>query len=86
MVTSGTSGLHLKLVNDIAVVAIQDQAAGTFSINGGDETLVYSYDISKDDVSLSQIGTSTGRIHLMYTWASSSKATVITFDLVDVPR
>ena len=74
----------VAVLSGAVVVAKQNIAEGTFLINGGGETLVYAYDTSKVDVMLTGIGTSHGRIHLLYNYWDvddySYGHTIVTFD------
>jgi hypothetical protein len=45
---------------------MQDKEAGTFTLNGGGESLVYSYDSSLSNVTLTAISASTDRIHVAF--------------------
>ena len=80
---------QVTLLNGAVVVVAQDQSAGTFHLNGGAETLVYTYDSAREGVTLTGVATANDRIHVVYRYwnaaEGSQQSTVLIFDAVVAP-
>ena len=83
---SGADIARVTTLDCGVVVVMQDKEAGTFTLNGGGESLVYSYDSSLSDVSLDAISASTNRIHVSFRYYDTDSSEylfqIVTFDAV----
>ena len=83
---SGADIARVTTLDCGVVVVMQDKEAGTFTLNGGGESLVYSYDSSLSDVSLDAISASTDRIHVSFRYYDTDSSEylfqIVTFDAV----
>ena len=83
---SGADIARVTTLDCGVVVVMQDKEAGTFTLNGGGESLVYSYDSSLGDVSLDAISASTGRVHVSFGYYDTDSGAylyqILTFDAV----